>query len=175
MKILLTSTGFTNPNIKNKFINLLNKDVKEAKVLFIITAAQDPDAVRILPACLDDLTECGIIDENIKIYDMHKLLTQEEMNKYDAIYVCGGNTEYLVDRMNEINIKQQIQEYLKKGGIYVGVSAGTIAAQALNLIKNEIDVHCENESENKEVTTEPIYLTDDQALLIKDNEKYIFE
>ena len=173
MKILLTSTGFTNPNIKNKFISLLNKNIKDIKVLFIITAAQEPDAVRILPACLDDLTECGIIDENIKIYDMHKLLTKEEMNKYDAIYVCGGDTEYLVDRMNEINIKHQIQEYT---GIYIGVSAGSIAAQtALNLIENEIDVHCENGSENKEVTTEPIYLTDDQALLITENEKYVFE
>lgn len=175
MKILLTSTGFTNPNIKNKFINLLNKNVKDTKVLFVITAAQDPDAVRILSACLDDLTECGIIDENIKIYDMHKLLIKEEMNKYDAIYVCGGDTEYLVDRINEINIKPLIQEYLKNGGIYIGVSAGTIATKSLNLIENEIDVHRENGSENKEITTEPIFLTDNQALLITDNEKYIFE
>ena len=35
-KILLTSTGFDNKNIMNKFIELLDVDVKDAKVLFII-------------------------------------------------------------------------------------------------------------------------------------------
>ena len=71
-KILLTSTGFDNENIKNKFMELLNTDIKNVKVLFIITAANDPDAVRILSGCLDDLTKCGITDENIKVYDIKK-------------------------------------------------------------------------------------------------------
>ena len=57
-----------------------NKD--EAKVLFIITAAIDPDAVRILSGCLDDLTNCGIKDENITIYDLHKVIPEEELNKF---------------------------------------------------------------------------------------------
>ncbi len=43
-KILLTSTGFDNDNIKNKFLSLLNKNISEVKVLFVITAAQDPGA-----------------------------------------------------------------------------------------------------------------------------------
>ena len=73
-KILLTSTGFENDNIKNKFLELLNCDVSKAKILFIITAANDPGAVRILSKCLADLTNCNIPDENITIYDMHKLL-----------------------------------------------------------------------------------------------------
>ena len=33
-KIILTSTGFDNENIMNKFIELLNVDVKNAKILF---------------------------------------------------------------------------------------------------------------------------------------------
>lgn len=92
-KNILTSTGFDNENIMNKFIELLNVDVKDAKVLFIITAANNPDAVRILSGCLDDLIKCGITDNNITVYDMHKLISQEEINKYDAIYVCGGSTK----------------------------------------------------------------------------------
>ena len=102
-KILLTSTGFDNENIMNKFIELLDVDVKDAKVLFIITAANDPDAVRILSGCLDDLTKCGIKDKNIKIYDMHKLISQEELNNYNAVYVCGGSTEYLVERIDKVD------------------------------------------------------------------------
>jgi len=40
-KILLTSTGFENKNIENKFIELLDKSVEKAKVLFAITATID--------------------------------------------------------------------------------------------------------------------------------------
>ena len=64
-KILLTSTGFENKSIENKFLELLNKKVDEGKVLFIIAAAIDPDAIRMLSGCLDDFTNCSIKDEKI--------------------------------------------------------------------------------------------------------------
>ena len=180
-KILLTSTGFENDNIKNKFLELLNCDVTKAKVLFIITAANNPDAVRILSKCLDDLTNCDIPDENITIYDMHRLLTQDEINRYDAIYVCGGSTKYLVDRISELNFKSVVDKYVENGGIYIGVSAGSVAASGnyqngLCLIKNNLDVHCENGTENGIITTDnDILLTDNQAIFIDGNENIIFE
>lgn len=180
-KILLTSTGFENVNIKNKFLELLNCDVTKAKVLFIITAANNPDAVRILSKCLDDLTNCNILDENISIYDMHKLLTQDEINKYDAIYVCGGNTSYLVDRISELNFKSIIDRYIENGGIYIGVSAGSIVAcgnyqNGLCLIENKLNVHYDNGSENGIITNNnDIYLTDNQAIFNDGNESIIFE
>ena len=180
-KIILTSTGFDNKNIKNKFINLLNVNVKEAKILFIITAANTPDAVRVLSGCLDDLTSCGILDENITVYDMHKLISQDEMNSYDAIYVCGGSPDYLVERISEIKIKPMIDQFIEKGGIYIGVSAGSTCAsgeykEGLCLIKNRLDVHCEKGSPNGLVTTDQdLYLTDNQALYINDKEFTIFE
>lgn len=180
-KILLTSTGFDNENIMNKFIDLLNVDVKDAKVLFIITAANDPDAVRILSGCLDDLTKCGITDNNITVYDMHKLISQEEINKYDAIYVCGGSTKYLVERINELNIKPVIDKYIANGGIYIGVSAGSVCASGkykdgLGFIENVLDVHSDKGTPNGVInSTDNIYLTNNQAILIDENEKIIFE
>lgn len=180
-KIILTSTGFDNEKIKNKFINLLNVSVKDAKILFIITAANDPDAVRILSGCLDDLTSCGIPDENITIYDMHKLISEEEINNYDAIYVCGGSTEYLVERISELNIKPVIDKFIEKGGIYIGVSAGSVCASGtykdgFGFIKNKLDVHCDKGSPNGLVNTdEDLYLTDNQALYINDSDLIIFE
>ena len=179
--ILLTSTGFDNENIMNKFIELLNVDVEEAKILFIITAANDPDSVRILSGCLDDLTKCGIKDENITIYDMHKLISQDKINKYDAIYVCGGSTDYLVERIKEINIKPVIDNYISNGGIYIGVSAGSVCASGsyidgLDFIKNKLDVHCDNGSNNGLINSnEDVFLTDNQAIYINDLEKIIFE
>lgn len=180
-KILLTSTGFDNENIKNKFIELLNTDIKNVKVLFIITAANDPEAVRILSGCLDDLTKCGIIDENIKVYDMHKPLSQSEINQYEAIYVCGGSTKYLVERMDEINFKITIDEYINQGGVYIGVSAGSVCASGkyengLGFIKNKLDVHCDKGTNDGIITSDDnIYLTNNQAIYINDTDKIIFE
>ncbi len=180
-KILLTSTGLDNKNIEKKFLELLNKNVQEVKVLFIITAANDPCAVRILSGCLDDLTNCGIKEENIMVYDMHKLISKDEIIKYDAIYVCGGSTEYLVDRIDEIGFKSILDYYINNGGVYLGVSAGSVAASGkfsggLNLISNILDVHCKNGSENGLINNnEEVFLTDNQAILILDNEQRIFE
>lgn len=180
-KILLTSTGFDNENIKNKFIELLNTDIKNVKVLFIITAANDPSAVRILSGCLDDLTKCGITDENIKVYDMHKPLSQEDINQYNAIYVCGGSTKYLVERIDEINFKSTIDKYINQGGIYVGVSAGSVCAsgkyqKGLGFIGNILNVHCDKGTKNGVITSnDDLYLTDNQAIYISDSEKIIFE
>lgn len=180
-KILLTSTGFSNKNIERKFLGLLEKNPKETKVLFIITAAIDPDAVRILSGCLDDLTNCGVKDENIKIYDMHKSMTAQELNEFDAIYVCGGSTKHLVSRMEEINFKQSVDNYIKNGGIYVGVSAGSVCASGkypngLGFINNVLDVHCDIGTGNGRIKTdEKICLTNEQAIYINDETMEIFE
>ena len=180
-KILLTSTGFDNENIKNKFIELLNTNIENVKVLFIITAANDPDSIRILSGCLDDLTKCGIADENIKVYDMHKSISQEEINQYNAIYVCGGSTKYLVERMNEVNFKDSVDYYINNGGIYVGVSAGSVCASGkyrngLGFIENRLDVHCDKGTNNGPITSnDDLFLTNNQAIYISDNEKIIFE
>lgn len=180
-KILLTSTGFENKNIENKFLKLLNKNSKEAKVLFIITAAIDPDAIRILSKCLDDLTNCGVEDENITIYDLHNSMSEEEMNKYDAIYVCGGSTKHLVSRMAEIDFKESVEKYLNNGGIYIGVSAGSVCTSGkyennLGFIKNILDVHCDVGTENGIITADKkICLTNNQAIYIDDEIAEIFE
>ena len=147
MKVLLTSAGFENKNIEKCFLELVEKDVKDIKVLFIITAAIEVDAIKVLPKCLDDLLDCGINEENITVYDMHKLISFEVLNKYDAIYVCGGKTSYLVDRIKEIGFKEIVYKYLENGGIYIGVSAGSVASSGsyedgLDFIKNKVEVHC---------------------------------
>ena len=180
-KILLTSTGFENKNIENRFLKLLNKKADEANVLFIITAAVDPDAIRILSKCLDDLTNCGVKDENITIYDLHKIMSDEEMKRFDAVYVCGGSTKHLVSRMNEINFKETINKYLNNGGIYIGVSAGSVCASGkyennLGFVKNVLDVHCDAGTNNGKIENDDkICLTNNQAIFIDDNGMEIFE
>lgn len=180
-KILLTSAGFENKVIENKFIELLNKDIGESKALFITTAAVEPDAIMVLPKCLEDLLNCGILKKNITVYDMHKLITFEEIKKYDAVYVCGGNTSYLVDRINEVGFKKIIDQFIENGGIYIGVSAGSVAASGeysngLDFIHNKLDVHCDKGTKSGIIkTNDMLYLTDNQAILITDDDIIIIE
>jgi len=180
-KIILTSAGFENNKIANQFIEFVGKEPEKIKALFITTAAIEPDAIMVLPKCLDDLLNCGILKENITIYDMHKKMETNELQKYDAIYVCGGKTSYLVERMNEIDFKQTLEEYLESGGIYIGVSAGSVAASGtypdgLNFVSNKLEVHCEKGSSIGKITNnETIYLTNNQAIVIINEEKNIIE
>lgn len=178
-KILLTSTGFENKNIERKFIELLNKDVKDAKVLFVITAAIDIDAVMILSKCAEDLLNCGILKDNITVCNMHDKL--KNINEYDAMYVCGGSTRYLVERMNENEFCKLLDNFIVNGKIYVGVSAGTVAVSGtydskIKFIQNKVDVHCDNGSSNGIIVdNQDINLTDRQAIYINDKEAIIFE
>ena len=181
-KIILTSGGFDNKNVADKFLKLVNKPVNEIKILFITTAAVEPDAVMILPACIEDLTKvCQIPIDNITIYDMHKLISREEIIKFDAIYMCGGNTEYLVERIDEIGFKELLDYYIENGGIYIGVSAGSTCGcgkfkTGLDFLKNKLQVHCEKGSANGVINTnDTIYLTNNQAIYIDDNSMTIFE
>lgn len=180
-KILLTSAGFENINIQNKFLELIKKDPKDIKTLFIITAAIEPDAIMMLPKCLDDLLNCGILESNITVYNMHESISLKDINKYDAIYVCGGSTRYLIDRMNENGFNKVLNNYVNNGGFYIGVSAGSVAASGkyknnLNFIKNILDVHCEAGSPVGNIDNEnDINLTNAQAVLITDSECTIIE
>ncbi|MEM0465286.1 MAG: Type 1 glutamine amidotransferase-like domain-containing protein [Candidatus Pacearchaeota archaeon] len=47
---------------------------------------------------------------------------------YDAVYICGGNTYYILDRIRKTGLDSSIKKFVRKGGLYIGVSAGSIIA-----------------------------------------------
>ena len=83
--------------------------------------------------------------------------------------------------MNEINFKEVVNKFINNGGIYIGVSAGSIATSGnyednLEFIKNKLDVHCEKGSKNGVIVNDDaINLTDNQAIYINDEKMVIFE
>ena len=64
-KIILTSTGFTNKNIKERFLELVNIPADKIKVIFIPTAAITEDAKGMIPICKGQLLNAGILEDNI--------------------------------------------------------------------------------------------------------------
>lgn len=154
MKVLLTSCGLETEEIKNKFIEMIGKDTSDAKALFIPTAAIDADAINVLPKCMNDLLKCKISKENITVYDLHQPITQGVLKLYDVVYICGGNTEYLLDRINEQGFSKTLLQYIMNDGFVIGVSAGSVIfannlSNNLGLLRQDLDVHCmENDCED---------------------------
>lgn len=178
MKVLLTSAGFENKRIEETFLALTGKEPEDIKAVFIPAAAIDPDAIEVLPKCLHDLLDCGIPKDNIRVYDLHADMSREELMGYDAVYVCGGNTEYLLERINEKGFRNQLLMFIDQGGVYVGVSAGSLAAAgnlkgSLGILECPVRVHCEKGMEAGPADVEncgEIRIDNRQAILVSDSQ-----
>lgn len=183
-RILLTSTGFTNKNIEKIFIDNIHKPLSDVKVIFVPTAANDPESKSIIPECYKDLTNAGISDKNIMWYDLDRQMTLSEIMAYDAIYFCGGSEKYLIKRINQINFEPVLISAINNGIFFIGVSAGSMIVSdsvknGLGIIKNKLEPHCEknialNGNINLNDNTQ-IRLSDNQALWIYGDRSIIVE
>ena len=176
MRVLLTSAGLETQEIQERFVKLINKDISSVKALFIPTAAIDAEAIMVLPKCINDLLKCGIQNRNICVYDMHWGMNYDELNCYDVVYLCGGNTQYLLQRMNKTGFHKVLKKYIQADGVVLGVSAGSIIftnnlPENLGLLDVKLHVHCENGEKSGKLeflSKDEIYLTNTQALIISD-------
>lgn len=183
MNVLLTSCGLETDKIKDVFTDMLNKKPAKVTAMFIPTAAIDSYAIKVLPKCMNDLLKCGIEHENIFVYDLHKPYSGRVYDEFDVIYICGGNTEYLLDRINEDGFNKKIAEFISDGGVLVGVSAGSIIfannlENNLGLLPCKLDVHCEKHEKagvyNKQ-SDDWIRLGDKQGIVFEENNIVVFE
>ena len=96
---------------------------------------------------MNDLLKCGIPNKNIKVLDLHTGMEIAELQKYDVVYLCGGDTTYLLERVNATGFSTTLMEYIKQDGMVIGVSAGSLLFSNnlvgnLGLINTRLDVHC---------------------------------
>ncbi len=200
-KLLLTSAGFENPKIGTKFLEIIGKPASEIKIIFIPTAAVTEGEKYYVGKCKKELLEVGIDEENIKVLDLDHQISYSEVAGFDVIYVCGGNTFYLLNMVRKTGFDKVIKQFLEKGKVYMGVSAGSILMgpnieiaklgdknecgvtnfTGLGYIDSSISPHY-NDDEHKKVedfkkkANYPILpLTDNQALLILDKKTEIIE
>ena len=177
MRVLLTSTGLETIEIQKYFIDMIGKDMELTKALFIPTAAQDADAIAVLPKCMNDLLRCGIPAKNISVFDLHRGMSIEELRQYDIVYLCGGKTSYLLQRINDTGFGQVLMEYIRENGVVIGVSAGSVIfannlPRNLALIDTKLSVHCaEGEKPGEKIMYQLVHniqLTNTCALAIRD-------
>lgn len=121
MKLLLTSAGFLNKEVSDTFLRLLNKPTRQIHLIFIPTASRTEHELKYVEASRQELADLGIT--NITTLNLDRKITADEINGADVIYVCGGNTFYLLQKIRESGLDQLLPSF---DGLYVGVSAGSI-------------------------------------------------
>ena len=176
MRVLLTSAGLETEEIKEYFMDMIGKDMLMVKALFIPTAAIDAGAIEVLPKCMNDLLKCGIQNENIKVYDLHTGMKIDELQQYDVVYLCGGNTTYLLERINATGFNTTLMDYIKIDGMVIGVSAGSLIFSNnlpgnLGLIDTKLDVHCAEGEKRGKIAyplKDHVMLTNTCALAIRE-------
>lgn len=124
-KIVLTSCGIIDSELKAQFYNLLNKDASAMKLLYITIAVEgEKDTDRTwLEEEYETILDLGIKEENIKEFKYEEDIDFED---YDAIYMIGGNTFYLLKELREKKLDVKIKHAIDNGVIYIGSSAGSI-------------------------------------------------
>ena len=143
-KIVLTSCGIIERNLKQEFYKLLNKEIENIKVLYITTAidGEDDSDTSWIDEEFKTILDLGIKKENIKEYKMdHEI----DLSLYDMIYMMGGNTFYLLKKIRDTKFDIKLNEAINNGIVYVGSSAGSIILGntielALPYDKNEVNL-----------------------------------
>lgn len=123
MKLLLTSTGLTHPEVVGEFLKLIERPVGDVAVGFVPVAARTESEIKYIQAAKQELIDLGtkkIIDINFSAGD------EDKLKQCDVMYVCGGNTFHLLNEIRNKSFDDVITEFIQDGKLYVGVSAGTI-------------------------------------------------
>ncbi len=138
MKLLLTSGGLENQAMVNALRELLGKDFKDAKLVFIPTAANIEAGDKWW--LISDLAKCKELGfGEVDIVDIAAVpmnVWGPRLQNADVIMVGGGNTSYLIKQMKESGLAELLPELLKTR-VYVGISAGSMIV-APNLYEKEM-------------------------------------
>ncbi|KKQ60349.1 MAG: hypothetical protein US81_C0023G0011 [Parcubacteria group bacterium GW2011_GWE2_38_18] len=198
LTILLTSSS---KFLNNDLTKILGKPLKDFRIAHIITASKG-----------EGVTDLGYINRTKEIFKQNNCEFEDLdldgknenelrkiLKKFDAVFVNGGSTFYLLKSIRESGFNKVIKELLPLGLIYIGASAGSYVAcptiemstwkhqdkynhygltdfSAMNLVPFLMSVHYVPEYETllrKKIplTNYPVkILTDEQAILVKNNE-----
>lgn len=126
MKLLLTSSGISK-ELKNTFLDLIDKPAASIKITYVTTAAYGDEKN---PAWLyyykKQLNSYGITNiEDLDIRNKTEKELERAIANQDIIYVQGGNTFYLLSWMRKTGFDKLLLNFINQNKLYVGVSAGS--------------------------------------------------
>jgi len=97
---------------------------KNVKNILYIPFAWDEDET--YESCRKWFCQMLSLHHKISYYMMKDLYENLDFNKYDLVYISGGNTFKLLKELRESNLDKKLITYLNNGGNIYGGSAGAI-------------------------------------------------
>ncbi|MFC9707360.1 Type 1 glutamine amidotransferase-like domain-containing protein [Paenibacillus sp. NPDC056933] len=156
--VLLSDLYFeSNQELNQRIWSLFNSDQPS---IGYVPSCSDPDR-RYFEQTRRYYNQLGI--ETIDYYDLDLEYEENKFNtifETDAIHLSGGNTFYFLSLLQKRNAMGLLRSYVNKGGILIGVSAGSI----LTTPTVEMAGYGEDADENH------VGLMDKQALALVDFE-----
>jgi dipeptidase E len=140
MRLLLTSAGIKNTSIHNALVDLLGKPIAESSALCIPTASYGhpeggPGAAWRFITGRASTPLCELGWKSLGVLELTALPSIDEehwvplVEETDALLVGGGDALYLCHWMRQSGLADLLPS-LRRETVYVGVSAGSIAAAA---------------------------------------------
>ncbi|BCJ33526.1 peptidase E [Actinocatenispora thailandica] len=140
MRILLTSAGVQNATIRDALVDLLGKPIAEARALCVPTGIYPfpggPDLAGRMIRGLTPSPLCDLGWKSLGILELTALPSIDRdvwtagVRETDALLVWGGDPLYLAHWMRQSGLTDLLPS-LRPEAVYVGVSAGAMAATAL--------------------------------------------
>lgn len=125
MLILTSSSNY----VCKAWVTHLPKKPSELKLTFIPTAAEvEPGEKKWLHEDRQVLVDAGFTITDFTFVGKTQANVKQMLDSSDVVFVAGGNTYFLLQEMNKSGFSELIHEYVAKGGVYVGSSAGSVVA-----------------------------------------------
>ena len=134
MKKLFLASYFT--GVAELLPDFVGEDISGKKVVFIPTAALYPwvgeekaDLDELVSTDRAALQSLGLIVEELDIASACSEAIEKTIANTDYIFVCGGDSFYLMQELRRKGADKLIIEHIKKGKLYMGTSAGSLIMQ----------------------------------------------
>lgn len=123
MKLYLASYAMVS---MAKIIKHEGRDFAGKKAVFIPTAGDPYDNKDFVEADRIALEKYGLDVVEMDIKNKNEEEIREIIDGADIVLVAGGDTFYLMEKLKESGADKIIKEFVARGGIYIGSSAGSI-------------------------------------------------
>jgi peptidase E len=126
MKLLLCSTAqFLSIKLLEKFLKLLIKPIKENKIIILSTDTALQKHQENLELLKQLYLKQGFTENTVTIYN---LVTDKipSFDDLDVLHMFGGNPFQYMKQIREAGLMQEIRDFVKRDGLYIGTSAGSM-------------------------------------------------
>ncbi len=133
--LVLTSSGFSNKEALHSFEDLITDTLVGGAVAIIVTASREKEHNKYNQLAKKQFEDMGFGRCDFIDFETNP---EADLGMYKVFYVCGGNTFKLLKFAREVNFGKSVKSLLERGGIYVGVSAGSILVGPSIAVAGEI-------------------------------------